>query len=252
MRSALRALQPSSHDDAPAPTIGGIGAAQSAALNLLPRPQVTQPTAPGISPARAVGPLAPTSDPGSKMLGVRLVMLPVGLGDARVRSLATQGSFNKSATIRRLGENALDIAIHMRAQTPACENTGVKAQQEASVPHPARAERMPVAALIAEAIRRNDVRTARGLLRGLTDDDPARTRWAKVLQAPTAVRVNIRDRDRTVEYRALAALRSQYRHRWAAIVGDRVVVSAPTLAELQARLREQYPAVERPLVHFFD
>lgn len=250
MRSALRALQHGSDEQVSVPTIGGIEA-QPAALNLLPRPQVRRPPSPGVSPARGINPLAPSPDPTSKLAGVRLVMLPVGLGDARGRSWATQGSFSKRTYVTRLGENALDIAIQMHAQSPSSESLGVD-QQDATDPQTVGAHRLPVAALIAEALRRNDVRTARGLLRGLADDDLAKARWAKVLQPPRAVRVNIRDRDRGVEYRALAVLRGQYRHRWAAIVGDRVIASALTLAELRAQLRERSPAGERPLVHFFD
>lgn len=248
MRSALRALESSFDGRACVPAVEGIEDARSA-LDWLSRRQVLPQPVPGSSSGHVLSRFAPTPDPASKLVGVRIVMLPISLADALVRNWSTQGSYERSTHVIALGQDALDIAIHTQ-QTPGPGSRGLR--QEATTLQPARGDRVPIAALMAEAIRRSDVRTARALLRGLPDDDPAKARWSRVLQPPRATRVDVRDRDRTVEYRALAGLRPRYRHQWAAIVGDRAIAAAPTLAELRNQLLEQSRAGERPLIHFFD
>lgn len=207
-----------------------------------PRPALESPCVPIAWP--------PCRTPASTFLsGVRIPMLPVGLGGYRSFVVSRHGSFGWGTTAGLVGGQAPGSVAQVH--TSAAENAEVKAhQQGALIPGP-RVDLIPVAALLAEAIRRHDIGAARGLLRGLREDDPLKTKWTKVLRPPTAVRVAVRDRDRTAEYRALAVFRPQYRRQWVALVGDGVVASAQTLAELQEKLRVRRPIV-RPLVHFFD
>jgi hypothetical protein len=81
--------------------------------------------------------------------------------------------------------------------------------------------------------------------------DPLVTRLRSVLAPPVVKRVERRDVDRNREYEWLRAHGHQYRGRWVALDGDRMIASAPTLRELQEQLRAM-ALPNPPLLHRVD
>jgi hypothetical protein len=106
-------------------------------------------------------------------------------------------------------------------------------------------------AVIRSLLERDEVAAARKVLDAVPPDasDEPEMRRLKRLLAPPRVTVNdVRDVDRTREYRWLREHWQEYRDQWIAVDGDTVLASARSLEELREILRE-LSMTRPPLVH---
>jgi hypothetical protein len=81
--------------------------------------------------------------------------------------------------------------------------------------------------------------------------DPLVARMRALLAPPVVKRVERRDSDRSQEYRWLRTEAPNYRGRWVALDGERVVASAESLSELREALKT-LPLPRAPLLHRID
>lgn len=118
----------------------------------------------------------------------------------------------------------------------------------------------PYGALVQALLEQDRVSAARSLLaRALNDltDVEIRRRESELvgliaILAPPRVRVVAEtDRDRSREYRWLAAHRVSYRGEWVAVLGNHLIAAAPSLAQLREQIAVAKPDA-RPLIHRFD
>lgn len=113
---------------------------------------------------------------------------------------------------------------------------------------------VPYLALVRSALERDDLSTARKALSAVpldVADQPEVRRLKKLLSPPRITASSTRDVDRSPEYRWFREHWQDYRARWVAVDGDRMVAAATSLKELQEILKGRKLA--RPLlVHRID
>lgn len=109
----------------------------------------------------------------------------------------------------------------------------------------------PYADLIREHLGQGRILAARNLLEFARDLIPSNSKLVEVLAPP---RIRKSDRlgvDRSAEFRWLHANSSRFQGQWVALVGENLVASDATLAELLADLKANPPS-NRPLIHHLD
>jgi hypothetical protein len=109
----------------------------------------------------------------------------------------------------------------------------------------------PYADLIREHLAHGRILAAQNLLEFARDVIPLDSKLMKALAPPRTKRIDRRDVDRTHEFRWLHSNGAKYRDRWVALVGESLVASAATLAELLSELRANPPS-SKPLIHHLD
>jgi hypothetical protein len=91
---------------------------------------------------------------------------------------------------------------------------------------------------------------AQDLLESVGPDVPIAPKLREVLAPAKVVKgSDVRDVDRSAEYRWLRTQGGRYVGQWVALVGSELVASAPTLKELRAQLAARPDTCVPPLLH---
>jgi hypothetical protein len=109
----------------------------------------------------------------------------------------------------------------------------------------------PYSDLIREHLANGRVLAARNLFEFARDRIPFDSKLVKALAAPNIKKSDKRDVDRSAEFRWLSANGGQFRGQWVALVGERLVASAPSLDVLLSDLKAS-PPPGKPLIHHLD
>ena len=109
----------------------------------------------------------------------------------------------------------------------------------------------PYADLIREHLTHGRILAAQNLLEFARDLIPADSMLVKVLAPPRIKKSEIRGVDRSAEFRWLDEHSLKHSGQWVALLGENLLASAPSLAELLSILKANPPS-DRPLIHHLD
>lgn len=101
-----------------------------------------------------------------------------------------------------------------------------------------------IRALLAEG----QIWEAQQLLKSVGDDVPVDPKLRDVLGPARVRKSDLKDFDRSAEFRWLKTNWEAYQGKWVALLGEDLLASSDTLQELRARLAELHPK-RRPLIH---
>lgn len=109
----------------------------------------------------------------------------------------------------------------------------------------------PYSDLIREHLLHGRILAARNLLEFARDFISPDSNLISALAPPRIRKSDRGDIDRSLEFRWLAANGATFQGQWVALVGQGLIASAPSLAELLAALRASPPS-GKPLIHHLD
>lgn len=109
----------------------------------------------------------------------------------------------------------------------------------------------PYADLIREHLAHGRILAAQDLLDFARSSIPSDSKLVKALAPPRIRQIDTRDVDRSPEYRWIQTNSAKFQGQWVALLGEQLVASAATLAELLSALRAS-PPPGKPLIHHLD